>query len=252
MQGIDVSRLRAGVSGADKAGERMTHEPAGTLHMVFVASAEVLAAWCERASVSTDVVALDEADTQGLLDVLVRRRPSVVVLERRFLSTAKGSALVHRLRNDEDLPPVEIRVLPTEHAVTLTTSHSPIATSPAAVVALAQPLAGPVRRAVRVAIPEGVHVQVDGVPAALIDLSMLGAQVISPRALRPNQRVRLQFTDEYGAVVRAHAGIAWSAFELPPGGPPRYRAGIEFRNVDPAAIEAFYERLASSPARRPA
>jgi len=230
----------------------MTHEPAGTLQTVFVASAEVLAAWCERTSTSTDVVALDESDTHGLIDVLVRRRPKVVVLERRFLSTAKGSALVHRLRHDEDLPRVEIRVLPTEHAVTLTTSHSPLATSPAAVAALAQPIAGSIRRAVRVVIPDGVHVQVDGVPAALIDLSTLGAQVVSSRALRPNQRVRLQFTDEYGAVVRAHAGVAWSAFELPPGGPPRYRAGVEFRDADPAAIEEFYERLASSPARHPA
>jgi hypothetical protein len=221
-------------------------DPGGKLQTVFVASAEVLAAWSERASGSADVLALDEANPQRIIDVIARRRPLVVVLERRFLTTSRGAALVHRLRNDDDLPQVEIRVLPTEHAVTLTTTHSPLATSSSAVVALAQPITGPVRRAERLSVPEGVHVQIDGRPAGLVDLSTLGAQIVSTRSLKPNQRVRLQLADESGIVVRVLAGIAWSAFELPPGGNPRYRAGIEFRDGDPAAIEAFYERLASS------
>jgi len=224
----------------------MGQDPGGKLQTVFVASAEVLAAWSERASGSADVLALDEANPQRIIDVIARRRPSVVVLERRFLTTSRGAALVHRLRNDDDLPQVEIRVLPTEHAVTLTTTHSPLATSSSAVVALAQPITGPVRRAERLSVPEGVHVQIDGRPAGLVDLSTLGAQIVSTRSLKPNQRVRLQLADESGIVVRVLAGIAWSAFELPPGGNPRYRAGIEFRDGDPAAIEAFYERLASS------
>jgi len=224
----------------------MGQDPGGKLQTVFVASAEVLAAWSERASGSADVLALDEANPQRIIDVIARRRPSVVVLERRFLTTSRGAALVHRLRNDDDLPQVEIRVLPTEHAVTLTTTHSPLATSSSAVVALAQPITGPVRRAERMSVPEGVHVQIDGRPAGLVDLSTLGAQIVSTRSLKPNQRVRLQLADESGIVVRVLAGIAWSAFELPPGGNPRYRAGIEFRDGDPAAIEAFYERLASS------
>jgi len=226
----------------------MGQDSGGKLHTVFVASAEVLAAWSERTSVSSDVLTLDESDPQHIIDVIARRRPSVVVVERRFLTTSRGAALVHRIRHDDDLPRVEIRVLPTEHAVTLTTTHSPLATSPTAVVSLAQPITGPVRRAERMTVPDGVHVQIDGRPAGLIDLSTLGAQIVSARSLRPNQRVRLQLADESGIVVRVHAGIAWSAFELPPGGSPRYRAGIEFRDGDPAAIEAFYERLASSAA----
>jgi hypothetical protein len=228
----------------------MSHDPAGSLLTVLVASTEVLAAWSERANVSNEIIALNEADTQGILDVVTRRRPQVVVLERRFLSTSKGAALVHRLRNDDELPRVEIRVLPTEHAVTLMSAHTPFANSPAAVAALAQPLAGSVRRAVRVSPPEGVSAQINGVPAALVDLSTLGVQVVSPRTLRPNQYVRIQLADEQGVVVRARAGVAWSAFELPPGGPPRYRAGMEFRDTDPHAIESFFSRLASSASGR--
>jgi len=192
------------------------------------------------------VLALDESNPQHIIDVVARRRPSVVVIERRFLTTSRGAALVHRLRQDESLPRVEVRVLPTEHAVTLTTTHSPLATSPAAVVALAQPITGPVRRAERLSVPEGVHVQIHGRPAGLVDLSKLGAQIVSARSLRPNQRVQLQLADASGIVVHLLGGIAWSAFELPPGGTPRYRAGIEFHDGDPAVIEKFYARLASS------
>jgi hypothetical protein len=57
----------------------------------------------------------------------------------------------------------------------------------------------------------------------------------------------VQLADDRGRMVRARAGVAWAAFELPPGAPPRYRVGMEFRDADPVAIEAFYERLASSP-----
>ena len=37
----------------------------------------------------------------------------------------------------------------------------------------------------------GVELQLDGNPAAVIDLSTVGAQVISPTVLRPNQKVRI-------------------------------------------------------------
>lgn len=229
----------------------MAQEQPRTVQAVFVASADVLAAWSEHLSVSSDVMVLDESDPKHAVDVIARRRPAVVVLEQRFLASPEGAAFVHRLRNDEGLPSVEIRVLPTEHAVTLTTSHSPLTTSPAAVVALARPIAGPVRRAVRMPMADGVYVQVDDAPAMLVDLSKFGAQIVSTRHLKPNQTVRLQLSDEYGAVVRAHAGIAWSAFELPPDGSPRYRAGLEFHDADPQAVEEFYEHLSASASRQP-
>jgi len=38
---------------------------------------------------------------------------------------------------------------------------------------------------------EGIDVQLDGNPATLINLSPLGAQVVSPMSLKPSQRIRL-------------------------------------------------------------
>ena len=222
----------------------------GGVHTVLLASEEVLAVWCARHPVPGDVVALDEADTSRALDVITRRRPEVVVIEQRYLSTARGQAFVHRLRNDEDLPPVEIRVLSPEHTTAIASAHSPIAISPSAIVGLAQPINGPVRRVVRVQMPEGVLVQVDGTPAELVDLSVFGAQIVSPKTLRPNQRVRLQMSDDSGT-LRAVAGVAWSSFEIPKGHSPRYRVGVEFSNADADSIEAFYSRMvASAPAEK--
>ena len=81
--------------------------------------------------------------------------------------------------------------------------------------------------------------QVDGKPAALINLSLVGAQVLSPTILRPNQKVRISLpSEEY--VMRFRGSIAWAKFELPePSAPPRYRAGVEFTDADARAVEAY-------------
>ena len=96
------------------------------------------------------------------------------------------------------------------------------------------------RRAPRVRIKEGVDVAVDGNPAALVDLSTVGAQVVSPTVLKPNQRVRV--TMENGKVKCAGA-VVWAAFEMPKGLPTRYRAGIDW-GVTPEApkVETFAKK----------
>ncbi len=228
----------------------MAAEQPGTLHTVFLASEEVLAAWSARAQAASEVLALDERDLQHALEVIARRRPQVVVVEQGLASTARGAAFLQRLRRDPDLPRVELRVLSAEHAAALASPHSPLGASPSAVVALAQPLRGGLRRAPRVSVPDGVEIQVDGAPASLVDVSTLGAQVVTARTLKPNQRVRLQLVHE-GNVVRAIAGVAWSSFELPKGRSPQYRAGVEFSDADPNALEAFYARLVSSAPPKP-
>jgi hypothetical protein len=93
------------------------------------------------------------------------------------------------------------------------------------------------RRAPRYRIIEGIEVAIDGNPALLVDLSLVGAQVLSATLLKPNQRVRLSFV-ESDRPVRFSAGVAWSSFELPKG-QPRYRAGIEFFDADIDAVGRF-------------
>lgn len=97
------------------------------------------------------------------------------------------------------------------------------------------------RREPRYRIARKLEVLVDGNPATLLDLSTRGAQVISPTILRPNQRVRMALSDDAG-VLRFDATIAWTAFEIPPQIGPQYRAGIDFVDAEPSAIDAFCAR----------
>jgi hypothetical protein len=99
------------------------------------------------------------------------------------------------------------------------------------------------RRAPRFRVRAGVEVHLDGNPAAVIDLSTVGAQVISPTVLRPNQKVRITIPLE-DLQMRFRGAIAWAKFELPkaPAKTPLYRAGVEFTDADAKAIDNFTNR----------
>ena len=77
----------------------------------------------------------------------------------------------------------------------------------------------------------------------LVDLSVFGAQVVSPAVLKPNQRLRFSLTDQWGA-VRCNAVVAWATFELPRAGSPgpHYRAGLAFLDAEADAVTAFTNR----------
>ena len=97
------------------------------------------------------------------------------------------------------------------------------------------------RRAPRFKIQEGVEVTIDGNSATLMDLSIIGAMVLSPTALKPNQRIRMSLPQD-PRPIRFSAGVAWAAFEMPKGRPaPQYRAGIEFFDADADAMLKFIE-----------
>ena len=82
---------------------------------------------------------------------------------------------------------------------------------------------------------------VDGSRASLIDLSTVGAQVVSAATIKPNQSVRLSLSDE-GENPEFTGTVAWTSFEIPPGSGPRYRAGITFVDADPEMVNAYCER----------
>jgi hypothetical protein len=92
--------------------------------------------------------------------------------------------------------------------------------------------------------------------AALVDLSAVGAQVVSPTVLKPNQRVRVVMGDGK-AQVKCAGAIAWAAFEMPKGMPTRYRAGIDLGDTPKAQRRRFAQeeqernRRGSRPSARP-
>jgi hypothetical protein len=81
----------------------------------------------------------------------------------------------------------------------------------------------------------------DDKPGTLIDLSSVGAQVIAHGPLKPNQHVEMRLTDDTSH-VRINASVAWTSFEPSAVGGPQFRAGINFEDADPAAVDEFCAR----------
>ena len=119
-----------------------------------------------------------------------------------------------------------------------------------------KPLAAPVaepraaalipRRAPRFPVTDPLQVVVNGAPTRLIDMSVMGAQILSEPKLRPKQRIRITLPDQGDAVLQVTAQVAWSAFETPKGaGAPFYRAGLEFTDVQTPALEGYCRRHCS-------
>lgn len=219
--------------------------------MVIIGPADSLAAIQQHLSPAGEVHTFTDGDALEALEVITRQHPAVVAIDRLFAATSRGAALINRIKADPTLGQTEIRIVSPDTGQTRVSPRvggeprvAPVEPDTAAVVPPAPALdQRGTRRAPRFRVATGVEVLVDGNPAALVNLSAVGAQVISPTILRPNQRVRLTLPD--GArPVRFSAVIAWAAFELPKQPPsPLYRAGIEFLDADPAAVLAFAESI---------
>jgi hypothetical protein len=202
---------------------------------VFIGHADRLPALVERAgAINGEVLEFTEADALQALEVITKRRPKVVTLERLFAMTPRGAALINRIKADPKLENTEIRVLAHDSDYSRVV---PRVTKPPA-QALDQ---RGTRRAPRFKMKDTALAVVDGANAVLIDLSTIGAQLVSPAKLSPNQQVPVILQDD-DAAVSFTANVAWTSFEIQPGSGPRYRAGIEFIDADVEQVEAYCAR----------
>ena len=188
--------------------------------------------------------AFSDDETLRALDTITRERPAIIALEKSFAASSRGVALINRIKADPTLVACEIRIVAPETGYARTPAlrvadpvvHDPTPAPPrpdAADPVVPVDLRG-TRRAARVRMTDGLEVLIDGTPASLVDLSPLGAQVVSSTVLKPNQRLRVTLPGP----VRVHGAVAWAVFEIPKAG-PRYRAGIEFVHPDARALEKF-------------
>jgi hypothetical protein len=235
-------------------------------HTVLIAAPEHLPALKEHGF--AEALAFSDADALKALEAITREKPPVVALEKLFAATSRGAALIKRIKADPSLTGCEIRIV-AHDGKPLTPKKKKDAAAPAATAAAAAPAPAPVepppapappaavapapsvpaaaapldqrgtRRAPRFGVTKGIEVMIDGNPAALINLSTVGAQVVSPTILKPNQRVRMTLPDADGP-IRLMAGVAWAAFEMPKSGPV-YRAGIEFYDAEAGNLDRFID-----------
>jgi CheY-like chemotaxis protein len=208
-----------------------------------------------------DVVTFADTEPILALQAILDQRPRLIVLERLFAATPRGAALINRIKTDPQLGHAEVRVMShtgdyVRQVVKPSVSQPAAARAGGSGGSGAQPgtatASSPsasetsrpldwhgTRRAPRFPARPGVEIQLDGNTASVVDVSAVGAQVLSPTILRPNQKVRVTIAGD-DAQTRFRGAIAWAKFELPkPNGAPRYRAGVEFINADGDAVDEF-------------
>ena len=220
---------------------------------MLIGPSDALPGLQQRLDSNAEVQSFTESEALEALDHIIRTKPGLIALQDEFSATSRGTALINRIKDDPNLASCEVRVLARDAAKTrVAGKRGGTAARGSAVAVDEQPKPAldvkGTRRAPRIRIKDGVEVTVDGNPAALIDLSTVGAQVVSQTVLKPNQRVRVVI-GEGKAAIRCGGAIAWAAFEMPKGMPTRYRAGIDFgttADVDGVASFAKKNKKAGS------
>ena len=199
----------------------------------------------ERLQPGAEVQTFTESEAIEALDHIIRTKPVIIALDNDFSSSTRGIALINRIKDDPALAGCEVRVIAHDSdASRVAVKRGQAGGTAVAVEAKPGPALDQkgTRRAPRTRVKDGVEVAVDGKPAALVDLSAVGAQVVSPTVLKPNQRVRVIMGDGK-APIRCNGSIAWAAFEMPKGQPTRYRAGIDFGlTADADGVNGFAKR----------
>ena len=197
-----------------------------------------------------ELLTFSDTDALRALEAITNRRPAVIALERVFAATPRGTALMNRIKADPTLKRSEIRVVSSDAHIARAAGQRQHATDvdgPRGTAAAVAPPAAPqldqrgTRRAPRFNVAGQVDVLIDGNQATLVNISTVGAQVISAAVLKPNQRLRMALPDGQGD-IRFGASVAWASFEYSSKSGPRYRAGIEFINANPGAVDAYSSR----------
>jgi hypothetical protein len=216
--------------------------------IVLIAASERLAALQQNRDL-TDAEAFTDVDALKALEAIARQPPQIVALEKMFAASARGAAFLNRIKTSPDLSSMEIRIVQADGGYA---RPQPLPAAPgdgAAAAAIAveappSPTGGDrnaTRRAARVGILKNIDVLIDGNPATLLDISVVGAQVVSLSSLRPNQRVRMSLL-EMARPLRFSGVVAWALFEMPKEG-PRYRAGIDFYDAAPEDVTRFIDTI---------
>jgi hypothetical protein len=233
---------------------------------VIIGATELLDALRESAAPGGgEVLSFGDNEPLRALEAITTRQPNVIALERLFAATSRGAALINRIKADQALAGAEIRVVSLDGTYRVSPRRTPVPSAGAASSAQPEPAAADTRidvvedatevvtqsaaqrldysgtrRAPRFRIAEGTEVQVDGALAILVDLSTYGAQILCPTPLKPQQVVRMVLADDLG-MVKFSASVAWAFFEIPKG-VSRYRAGVEFKDAERKAVDAFCRR----------
>ncbi|TDI23245.1 MAG: PilZ domain-containing protein [Acidobacteria bacterium] len=216
--------------------------------VVLIASAAVVDRLKDETYILKNVLMFADTDVALAFQAILRRHPSLVVLQRDLLGTPRMAELLGQIRTDPDptISRLQIRVTSNVKDYMQLISRLEQAGLDAALEVSGDPLPSEYEDqqwARRFRTHAGVEVQVAGTAAKLADLSLTGAQLILPRYLRPNQQVRILITDGQ-QVLSLAATVVRSSMEpaRDSATAPHYRAGVTFIDADREALETFCAR----------
>jgi hypothetical protein len=234
---------------------------------IVVADASRLTAIREGASLPGRVMPFASAALASAITSIQAYRPKIIAIDAIFAETPSGAAFIDQvdpltrggssilLIVEQDGQWVTMprssgrgrtqspRVAGTASQPRIITPSTQAVAAVSNIVAVA-PHSEPVntRRAPRFLVRDRLEVIVESGHASLVDLSALGAQIVSLPVLRPRQKIKVDLTDT-DQTLSVIANVAWSMFEMPqPTTEPQYRVGLEFTGAAQQAIEKFRRR----------
>ncbi|HSK10518.1 MAG TPA: PilZ domain-containing protein [Vicinamibacterales bacterium] len=203
---------------------------------ILIAAPELIPALRDRVGADADALTFSDAEPLRAIEAIAAHRPPRILLERLFAASPRGAALIGRIKSDHALDSCQIVIVAHDSDYRRVSPRRKRGASEA--VRVRPPRLDPgTRRAPRWKMPAGVTVGIDHEAARVVDLSILGAQITTPRTLRPGQQVDLRF-EASGGGFAVTADVIWAKLELVRSRPV-YRAGLHFRNADARQVTAF-------------
>jgi hypothetical protein len=189
-------------------------------------------------------------------DSIQMNHPKLIAVDALFAETPQGKTFLERL-DTLAIRGSAIQLLVRGNGKWTTTPHNgqavPEAATETAVVipkavvvpkgvVVAPSVGTNTRRADRFGVLDPLKALVEGGDATLINISILGAQVVSGPALRPNQSVKVALPDS-DDMLHLTGHVAWSQLEQSEQrNSAYYRAGIEFTDATSQTMEAYCRR----------
>jgi hypothetical protein len=207
---------------------------------VVIADPLRVAAFRDELHLAGRVLRFSSSNLASVFESIRANQPGVVAVDAIFADTAAGQAFIERVAQLH-IPASEIRLVARTNGAWATKPLFQAAPAPTADVKSA---GLNTRRAPRFLVLDPLQAAVDNslAKASLIDLSVLGAQVLSEPILKPNQKIKLVLPGTRDA-LRVTASIKWSLFEKPKhANEPYYRVGVEFADPTSPALEDYCRR----------
>jgi hypothetical protein len=219
---------------------------------IVVADVTRMAAIRSGLPLSGRVVQFTNFNLSSALEAIKSDEPRMVAIDALLVQTQQGLGFIKRV---ESLAKAgcAIRLIVRGHRAWTTTERDAqpqaevpggCATASRPAVVAAANIGANTRRAPRFPMLDSLNAGVEGGHASLVNISVLGAQVVSLPVLRPGQTVKIALPDQ-DVMLRLTAHVAWSTFQQTKQGTVVYRAGVAFTDAAQETLDDYCRRYGS-------